>query len=252
MTAQYIGQLIKISIDRPLGSRHPKHGFEYKVNYGFVPNTISGDGEELDAYLLGVDTPVEAFTGRCIGVIRRTDDNDDKLIIVPDGLVLSDEEIESQTAFQEQWFNHILIRRADITKSHFGVYGCIIRETKILLIKKVRGPYTGLYDLPGGSPENKETFEETLCREIAEETGCKVVSLKNERKSSVIFSDFTPESLESGILQHNAVLYDVEIGGIPRISGDGQDSNGAVWMDIDLLSVNNATPLALLALESCK
>ena len=34
-----------------MGSKHPKHGFIYPVNYGFVPGVIGGDGEELDAYL---------------------------------------------------------------------------------------------------------------------------------------------------------------------------------------------------------
>ena len=50
--AEYIGKIIDIKIDRPFGSKHPKHGFIYPVNYGFIPNTISGDGEELDCYLL--------------------------------------------------------------------------------------------------------------------------------------------------------------------------------------------------------
>ena len=43
----YIGKIIGVKIDRELGSKHPKHGFIYPVNYGFVPNTISGDGEEF-------------------------------------------------------------------------------------------------------------------------------------------------------------------------------------------------------------
>ena len=57
----YIGKIIKIKIDRQLGTHHPKHGFIYPVNYGYVPNTISGDNEELDCYLLGVFEPVEEF-----------------------------------------------------------------------------------------------------------------------------------------------------------------------------------------------
>ena len=56
-------------MDRPLGSAHPKHGFLYPVNYGFVPGTISGDGEELDAYVLGEHNPLDEFTGRVIAII---------------------------------------------------------------------------------------------------------------------------------------------------------------------------------------
>ena len=77
----YIGKIIKIKIDRQLGTYHPKHGFIYPVNYGYVPNTISGDNEELDCYLLGVFEPVEEFEGKCIAVIHRLDDNDDKLVV---------------------------------------------------------------------------------------------------------------------------------------------------------------------------
>ena len=106
----FLGKIIKIKIDRPFGSKHPKHGFIYPLNYGYVPDTISGDGEELDAYLLGVFEPVEEFEGNCIAIIHRTNDNDDKLIIVPEGKEYSDDAIDALTEFQEQYFEHIIIR----------------------------------------------------------------------------------------------------------------------------------------------
>ena len=108
----YLGQSVSVVMDRPLGTKHPKHGFVYPVNYGYIPDTVSGDGEELDAYVLGVDTPLATFTGKCIAIIHRTNDNDDKLVIVPEGMILSDKEIEKQVHFQEQWFKHTLIREA--------------------------------------------------------------------------------------------------------------------------------------------
>ncbi len=110
-TSNYLGQTVSVVMDRPLGSKHPKHGFIYPVNYGYIPNTISGDGEELDAYVLGVQEPINKFTGKCIAIIHRTDDNDDKLIVVPEGIDLSNEEIEKEVAFQEKWFHHIIIRK---------------------------------------------------------------------------------------------------------------------------------------------
>ena len=106
----YLEKNIKIKIDRPFGTKHPKHGFIYPVNYGYVPNTISGDGEELDAYLLGVFEPVDEFEGKCIAIIHRTNDNDDKLVIVPEGKNYSDDAINALTEFQEQYFEHIIIR----------------------------------------------------------------------------------------------------------------------------------------------
>ena len=106
----YLGKKLKIKLDRPFGSKHPKHGFIYPVNYGYVPNTTSGDGEELDAYLLGVFEPVEEYEGECIAIIHRTNDDDDKLVIVPQGKNYSDDAIEALTEFQEQYFEHIIIR----------------------------------------------------------------------------------------------------------------------------------------------
>ena len=105
-TADYLGKIVTIKIDRPMGSKHPKHGFIYPVNYGFVPNTKSADGEELDAYLLGVFEPVEEYTGRCIAYIKRLDDDDDKLIIVPKDKNYYPDQIDSLVEFQERFFSY--------------------------------------------------------------------------------------------------------------------------------------------------
>ena len=110
MNKEYIGKTLKVEIDRPFGSKHPKHGFVYPVNYGFIPNTVSGDGEELDAYLLGVFEPVEEFDGECIAIVHRTNDDDDKLVVVPKGVNYSDDQIDALTEFQERYFEHIIIR----------------------------------------------------------------------------------------------------------------------------------------------
>jgi len=107
----FIGQNINVVIDRPMGSKHPKHNFTYELNYGYIPNTKSADGEELDAYVLGVDGPITKTRGVCIAVIRRTDDVDDKLIVTQDGKDFSDSEIEKLTEFQEKWFKHVILRK---------------------------------------------------------------------------------------------------------------------------------------------
>lgn len=107
----FIGQKVNVVIDRPLGSKHPKHGFEYPINYGYIPNTKSADGEELDAYVLGIDVPITETKGICIAVIRRTDDDDDKLIVTLNDKDFSDAEIEKLTQFQEKWFKHVILRK---------------------------------------------------------------------------------------------------------------------------------------------
>ena len=108
---EYLGKELYIKIDRPLGSKHPKYNFIYPLNYGYVPNTISGDSEELDVYLLGVFEPVDNYSGRCIAIIHRTNDNDDKLIVVPNDKEYSDDAIEALIEFQEKYFEHTIIRK---------------------------------------------------------------------------------------------------------------------------------------------
>ena len=106
----YLNKTITIQIDRPMGSKHPKYEFIYPVNYGYVPNTISGDSEELDCYVLGIYEPLTTFTGKCIAIIHRTNDNDDKLIIVPENTMFTDDEIRALTAFQERFFESEILR----------------------------------------------------------------------------------------------------------------------------------------------
>lgn len=107
---EYLGKEFNIVIDRELGSKHPEYGFIYPVNYGYVPGTISGDGEELDCYLLGVFEPVKTFKGKCIAIVHRLNDDDDKLIIVPENKKYSDDAINALIEFQERYFEHIIVR----------------------------------------------------------------------------------------------------------------------------------------------
>jgi len=98
-------------VDRPLGSKHPKWDLIYPINYGFVPETNAPDGEELDAYILGVFSPLKEFTGICIAIIHRTDNDDDKLIVVPNNKTYSNEQINALTEFQERFFESKIIRK---------------------------------------------------------------------------------------------------------------------------------------------
>ena len=107
---QYLNQIVTVKIDRPLGSPHPKYGYIYPLNYVYIPNTISGDGEELDAYILGVDKPLDNFTGKVIAIIHRINDDDDKLVVTGQDKNYTDNEIRDLTDFQEKWFKSIIIR----------------------------------------------------------------------------------------------------------------------------------------------
>ena len=104
-----IGSIVKVTVDRPLGSRHPKYkDIVYPVNYGYIEGTIAPDGEEQDAYILGVNEAVKEFTGKVIAVIHRYDDVEEKWVVAPEGTNFSEEEIAKQVRFQEKYFNYVI------------------------------------------------------------------------------------------------------------------------------------------------
>jgi len=103
----YLGQVVDIEVDRPIGYVHRKgeKTLIYPVNYGYIPGVLGGDGEELDVYLLGVSEPVTTFRGRIVGIVYRADDVEDKLIMVPEGMTLTVAEMTEAVHFQEKYYN---------------------------------------------------------------------------------------------------------------------------------------------------
>ena len=108
----YLGKIVKAVIDRPLWSKPVKEhpDFMYELNYGYIPNTISGDGEELDCYVLGVDEPIKEFEGECIAIVHRLNVIDDKLILVPIGKKYTIKEIEDLIYFSEKHHKSVVIK----------------------------------------------------------------------------------------------------------------------------------------------
>ena len=100
-----IGKTVRVVVDRHLGSYHPKHkDIYYSVNYGYIEGIMAPDGEEQDAYILGVDVPVKEFEGKIIAIIHREDDIEEKWVVAPENSVFTKEEIMEQVKFQEQYF----------------------------------------------------------------------------------------------------------------------------------------------------
>ncbi|MEE0264647.1 MAG: inorganic pyrophosphatase [Acutalibacteraceae bacterium] len=100
-----IGSVVTVTVDRPLGTYHPKHNdIFYTINYGYVENLIALDNEEQDAYIIGVNEPVDKFTGKVIAVIHRLNDIEDKLVVAPENSEFTSEEILELVNFQEKFF----------------------------------------------------------------------------------------------------------------------------------------------------
>lgn len=101
-----IGKIIEVTVDRPMGSVHPRHkDLRYPINYGYVKGIIGGDGEEQDVYILGVDAPVASFVGRVVAIIHRLNDTEDKWVVAPEGVSLEKSEIARLVEFQEKYFD---------------------------------------------------------------------------------------------------------------------------------------------------
>ena len=109
-STQFLHKSLNVIIDRPMGTKHPDKDFFYPVNYGYIKGIKAPDGEDLDAYVLGVFEPVHEFEGTCIAVIHRTDVEDDKLVVVPKNKDYTDAEIKILTEFQERFYESHIIR----------------------------------------------------------------------------------------------------------------------------------------------
>ncbi len=124
MKSDIIGKTVTVTVDRPLGSHHPVYKeLCYPVNYGYIKGIMAPDGEEQDAYILGVDTPIEVFTGKVVAVIRRKNDVEEKWVVYPENMAFTREEIVEQVKFQEQYFKSEIVLGAeggsDATKPNF-------------------------------------------------------------------------------------------------------------------------------------
>lgn len=59
----------------------------YPINYGYIEGIIAPDGEEQDAYIIGVDEPVKEFVGRIIAIIHRNNDIEEKWVVAPQNML---------------------------------------------------------------------------------------------------------------------------------------------------------------------
>ncbi len=192
----YLGKVIDIKIDRPVGYVHKKEKYTltYPINYGYIPGVLGGDGEEQDVYLLGIDTPVDEYRCKIIGIIHRRNDVEDKLVAAPEGRVFYQNEITEAVDFQEKYY--ITQTEALYEKSAGAVlYTVVNGEVLYLLIKADSNSDVGF---PKGHVEPWETEKDAAAREIYEET-----SVKAEIKEG--FRRETDYTMPGGI--HKTVVY---------------------------------------------
>ena len=136
--------------------------------------------------------------------------------------------------------------------THIGVYGLVIKDDKILLIKKVGGPYDGQYDLPGGSFEFGETPEETLTRELQEEVGIKPTKYELFDAGAVLAKWYHNDDIIN--VHHIGIFYLVKdyegtIKENVTIDEQNNDSLGATFYNIKDLKKEDLSLITILELE---
>ena len=97
-----------------------------------------------------------------------------------------------------------------------GVGAVVFDADSVLLVRRAKAPLAGEWSLPGGAVELGETLEEAIVREVAEETGLRVMPLQ-----VVKVFDHIDRDAEGGIRFHY-VLVDF----LCRIEAEGQGNDG--------------------------
>ena len=236
----YLGKTVQITVDRPLGSTHPKYpAMVYPVNYGYLTGLYGGDGEGQDVYLLGVDKPVSNYTAKVIAIIYRKDDKEDKLVAAPEGMLFTEKQIRQAVHFQEQYFHTKL--RLDLSQrpmvrfyrddpdaprttmpAHLGANAIITWDGKLLLEKRRDSETWGLV---GGGVKKTESTTEAIAREIYEELGL-CVTPQQLKKLTVYGEPGRIAAYRDGsIWRMVVVLFGLELPAMPdlRISAESRD-----------------------------
>ena len=238
LVRSYLGKVVDIVIDRPIGYVHKKENYElhYPINYGFIPGVLGGDGEELDVYLIGVDRPVKSYRAKIIGIVHRHDDVEDKLVGAPISAKFDQSRIQRDVEFQEKYYDSYVE-----PLYHVSCGTIVYRErdgrTEYLILFQ-KGSKT--WSFPKGHIEFYETQEETAIREVREETGLEVTLIDGFKTSA--FYRFPPKRLK----EKTVILFLARSDNEPSINK--KEIIDYRWCDaseaLELLASSYAKPLA--------
>ena len=200
---ELMGKLVHVVVDRPVGYQHGD--IVYLINYGYIPGIIAGDGEEQDAYILGINEPLAEFDGQVIAAICRKNDCEDKLVVAPVESVYHQGQIAEAVHFQEQYFDTRII---SCFEKSCGVlpYRMVNDQQEFLLVFET---YSKCWSLPKGHIEAGETDVQTALRELYEETGM-TATLDTSRCASI-------EYPISKFARKQVAFFFGEVTGVPKV-----------------------------------
>ena len=114
-----------------------------------------------------------------------------------------------------------------------GVGAVIVREGRVLLIRRAQAPLKGEWSLPGGAVELGETLEDAICREVLEETGLVVETVEVVKAFDRISRD------DQGRVRYHYVLVDFlcrVVGGSLECATDALEGRWATAEELDGLT----------------
>ena len=117
MLRDFLNKKITAKIDRPKNTAHPEYpDFIYPINYGYIENTVSGDGKEIDVYVLGEEEPKDYIDCKVVAIVKRKNDNEDKLIAIASSCnkTYTKEEMAKEVYFQEKYFDSEILTKEDL------------------------------------------------------------------------------------------------------------------------------------------
>ena len=198
-----LGTAVHVVVDRPIGYLHGD--ILYPVNYGYIPGMEGGDGEEQDAYILGIDTPLTEFDGTVIGAVMRKNDCEDKLVVAPKGMELHQGQIAEAVRFQEQYFDTYII---PLFHKSCGIrpYRIHQGQREYLIVFE---EFSQCWSLPKGHMEAGETEVQAALRELYEETG--LTGQPDVTKRAVLEYPLRP------IGRKQVILFPALVTGTPRV-----------------------------------
>ncbi len=187
----YLGKLVHVVVDRPIGYHHLD--MVYPINYGYIPGLLGGDGEEQDAYIMGIHEPISEFDGQVIAVIHRKNDCEDKFVVAPAGTAYHQGQIAEAIHFQEQFFVSTI---DSLLRKSCGVIPFRLNdaEKEYLILLQTNN----CWSFPKGHMEAGETENQTALRELFEETGLRASLVPEQR---IVFEyDIPPYSRKQVVL----------------------------------------------------
>ncbi|MCR5516757.1 MAG: NUDIX hydrolase [Lachnospira sp.] len=201
-------ETVTVKIDHPLGSTDEDNpSIVYPINCGYVERDCeigqNGEFSRQEAYVLGVDVPLDEFTGVLTAVARRKDDANSVWLVVPENIHYTRQQLEEMIYFSEQYYDGFVeviddeiwdgydcdehrlgldVKRSQAKSLPEGVYHVVVMvytitkdEGKILVTQRSRNKtYPLKWEVTGGSILKGETARQGAARELLEETGIKV------------------------------------------------------------------------------